>query len=660
MAKKNSSILWTVAQTGDNGIGKDGRDQAQKNVGLDTLYSGHHSDNGYYVKYLRQDTTTKNIVAEQAQTATTYSSSSKIPISGQGVAEAFTGLKMDEKSCQASQTVDKISESNGKISVTFQDIAIGGNQVTVANATAGKFVKVDASGHLLVSNYDGNDWSEVVCDSTQSGNQKADTNRTLIYLKQATNGQISAKFDDIAITGGQVTVGGGASANENKFVKVDSSGHLTLSTMKDSGWITARNYSVSASHTIDTLEQTTTGQITLTTKKIAIGGDQVTINGAAANEFVCTDNGRELIHSKVFFDNTEDHGYSIVNNDYLLIGHRNPSASTDTWHTSQIKFKTNDPYTALGHDGNWNLYTTSYIHQSNSGVYPELKIAKLGIERVSLFDEPTGTFTYNPCVTGTQLGTGTPLGTPEVLGYLVPPFTSQECTLLVSDPVDNTGKVLAITKVNNTEKLAWEYRSGPYILNMMWLDGGTFSFPDLSTKLTKLLRRLMELCNSSDPMGEQNVPDSMIQTGDTTKTMVKGFVYNSTGSDSTVEWHELIRVEKDHRQYTQSQVAAEEAYLLRLTFACYSSVDVEHTSSSTAWTPYVVPKQYLTTYTFESVSSNGSEASADYQYFKRVSNNSQYHFNYVHPKFKEQYVAPMYTIDTSGNYGTDPRVVYLL
>lgn len=660
MAKKNSSILWTVAQTGDTGIGKDGRDQAQKNVGLDTLYSDLQTGDGYYVKYLRQDATTNNIVTVQAQTASTYSSTSDAPISGKGVATAFTGLKMDEKSCLASQTVDKISESNGKISVTFQDIAIGGNQVTVANATAGKFVKVDASGHLLVSDYDGTDCNAVTYDKTKTGSDKADKYRTLVSLQQETNGQISAKFDDIAITGGQVTVGGGSSANENKFVKVDSSGHLTLSSMKDSGWITARNYSVSASHTIDTLEQTTTGQITLTTKKIAIGGDQVTINGAAANEFVCTNNASELIHSKVFFNNDEDHAYSIVNNDYLLIGHRNPSASTDIWHTSQITFKTNDPYTALGHDGNWNLYTTSYINQSSSGVYPELKIAKLGIERVSLFDEPTGTFTYNPCVTGSQVGTGNQLTTPEVLGYLVPPFTSQECTLLVSDPVDNTGKVLAITKVNNKEKLAWEYRSGPYILNMMWLDGGTYQFPDLSSKLSKLLNRLMELCNSSDPMGEQNVPDSMIQTGDTTKTMVKGFTYTTASNDSTVEWHDLVRVEKDHRQYTQSQVASEEAYLLRLTFVCYSSVDVKHPSSSEAWTPYVVPKQYVTTYTFESVSSNGSEASQDYQYFKRVTSNSQYHFNYIHPKFKEQYVVPMYAIDTSGTYGTDPRVVYLL
>jgi hypothetical protein len=659
MAKKNSSILWTVAQTGDSGIGKDGRDQAQKNVGLDTLYRDLQTGDRYYVKYLRQDTTTKNIVTVQAQTALTYSSSSEAPISGKGVAVAFTGLKMDEKSCQASQTVDKISESDGKISVTFQDIAIGGNQVTVANATAGKFVKVDASGHLLVSSYDGTDWSEIVCDGSATGNHKTGTNRTLIYLKQATNGQLSAQFDDIAITGNQVTVGNGSSDNSNKFVTVNSSGHLTLSTMKDSGWITARDYNVSASKTILNLEQSSTGQITMSTQDIAIGGDQVTINGAASNEFVCTDNSKELIHSKVFFDNNDSHVYSIVNDDYLLIGHRNTSASTDTWHTSQIKFKTNDPYTALGHDGNWNLYTTSYIHQSNSGVYPELKIAKLGIERVNLFDESTGTFTFNPCVTGTQLGTGTPLGTPEVLGYLVPPFTSQECTLSASNPVDNTGKVLAITKVNNTEKLAWEYRSGPYILNMLWIEGN-YQFPDLSTKLTKLLNRLMELCNSSDPKGELNVPDSMIQTGDTGKTMVRGFAYSSSGGDNTVEWHDLIRVEKEHRQYTQAQVASEEAYLLRLTFTCYSSVDVKPPSGSASRTPYLVPKQYLTTYTFESVSSNGSEASADYQYFKRVSNNDQYNFNYVHPHFKEQHVVPMYSIDTSGTYGTDPRVVYLL
>lgn len=663
MAKKNSSILWTVAQTGENGIGKDGRDQAQKNVGLDTLYSGHHSDNGYYVKYLRQDTTTKNIVAEQAQTASTYSSSSDAPISGKGVADAFTGLltglKMTEKSCSASQTIDKISESDGKISVSFQDIAISGNQVTVADAVAGKFVKVDASGHLLVSNYDGSSWNEVLCDTTESGNQKTGTSRTLIYLKQSTSGQLYARFDDIAITGGQVTVGGGSSANANKFVTVDSSGHLTLSSMKDSGWITTRSYSVSASHTIDTLEQTATGQLTLTTKKIAINGDQVTITGAAANEFVCTDNSSELIHSKVLFDNTAAHVYSLVNDDYLLIGHRDTSALTDTWHTSQIKIQTNDPYTALGHDGKWNLYTTSYIHQSSSQFHPELKIAKIGIERVSAFDEPTGTFAFNPCVTGTQLGTGNQLGTPEVLGYLVPPFTSQECTGLTT--VDNTGKVLAITKVSNKEKLAWEYRSGPYILNMMWIDGGIYQFPNLSTKLTKLLNRLMELCNSTDPMGESNVPDSMIQTGDTTKTMVKGFAYTTVNDDSTVEWFDLVRVEKDHRQYTsQSLVTTEEAYLLRLTFSCYSSIDVDHPSSSVAWTPYVVPKQYLITYTFESVSSDGSTASADYQYFTRVTDNSQCHFNYVHPTFKETYTMPMYSIDTSGNYGTDPRVVYLL
>jgi hypothetical protein len=472
MAKKNSSILWTVAQTGDNGIGKDGRDQAQKNVGLDTLYSGQHSNNGYYVKYLHQDTTTNNIVAEQAQTATTYSSSSTIPISGQGVADAIDKL-IAKANCTASQTVDEISIKNGKLSVTFQAIAIGGNQVTVANATADKLVKVDANGHLLISDYSGTDCNAVTYDNTKTGTNKADTNRTLVSLQQDTNGQISAQFGDIAI-----------------------------------------------------------------------GGDQVKISGAAASEFVCTDSNRELIHSNVFFDNTADHVYSIVNDDYLLIGHRDTSALTDTWHTSQIKFKTNDPYTALGHDGKWNLYTTSYIHQSNNISYPELKIAKLGIEQVSTFDEPTGTFTFNPCVTGIQLNSGNQLATPDVLGYLVPPFTSQECTISGGNPVDNTGKVLAITKVNNTEKLAWEYRSGPYILNMMWIDGGNYQFPDLSSKLSKLLNRLIELCNSSEPMGDLHVPDSMIQTGDTTKTMAKGFVYKTSGDNSTVEWHDLIRVEK--------------------------------------------------------------------------------------------------------------------
>ena len=54
MAKKNPSILWTVDQTGDV-IGKDGREKAQKNVGLGSYFVKSSKTNKNYVTHVTRE-----------------------------------------------------------------------------------------------------------------------------------------------------------------------------------------------------------------------------------------------------------------------------------------------------------------------------------------------------------------------------------------------------------------------------------------------------------------------------------------------------------------------------------------------------------------------------------------------------------------------------
>ena len=65
-----------------------------------------------------------------SDTVNTYSSSDTHPISGQGVAEALGTLDISDISNSASKTVLKITEADGKVGATFQDIAIAASQVT--------------------------------------------------------------------------------------------------------------------------------------------------------------------------------------------------------------------------------------------------------------------------------------------------------------------------------------------------------------------------------------------------------------------------------------------------------------------------------------------------------------------------------------------------
>lgn len=65
-----------------------------------------------------------------SDTVQTYSASGTTPISGQGVAAALGTLDITDISNTASKTVLKITETDGKVGATFQDIAIAASQVT--------------------------------------------------------------------------------------------------------------------------------------------------------------------------------------------------------------------------------------------------------------------------------------------------------------------------------------------------------------------------------------------------------------------------------------------------------------------------------------------------------------------------------------------------
>lgn len=107
----------------------------------------------------------------------------------------------------AGKTLATLTETDGKIAATFQDIAITGAQVTVASATNGNFAGLDASGHVVDSGKKATDFKPVqtaVVDPTASG----DASAFIATISQDANGVITATKANLPIaapTSGGVT-----------------------------------------------------------------------------------------------------------------------------------------------------------------------------------------------------------------------------------------------------------------------------------------------------------------------------------------------------------------------------------------------------------------------------------------------------------------------
>ena len=249
MTKRNTGVLWSVTQS----LNADEKKIAQDNMGLDTLYSSANSDNaGKYVKRVYRDSNGK-IVTVQSDTNSSfnYSDPGSAPINGVGVKAAidsitvkvdddtaalnrlmvttkredaifdgdfFSGLKKvspsghPEYSYVSVNCGEGLYISDGRYSEPGQlclneasSSTYGGIKIGYSSAGDNYAVQLDpTSKKAYVYVPTSSLVNEVTCSHDSEGSLRADPDRTITYLHQATNGQLSATFSDISIDFSQV------------------------------------------------------------------------------------------------------------------------------------------------------------------------------------------------------------------------------------------------------------------------------------------------------------------------------------------------------------------------------------------------------------------------------------------------------------------------
>lgn len=153
-------------------------------------------------------TSTKGIVQLASSIGATVGTENNKAATEKAVRDAINDLDVSDISgFGAGKTVATLTETDGKIAATFQDIAITGAQVTVASATNGNFAGLDASGHVVDSGKKAADFKPVqtaVADPTASG----DASAFIATISQDANGVITATKANLPIakpTSGSVT-----------------------------------------------------------------------------------------------------------------------------------------------------------------------------------------------------------------------------------------------------------------------------------------------------------------------------------------------------------------------------------------------------------------------------------------------------------------------
>lgn len=244
MTKRNTGVLWSVTQS----LNADEKKIAQDNMGLDTLYSSANSDNaGKYVKRVYRDSNGK-IVTVQSDTNSSfnYNDPSSAPINGVGVKAAIDSItvKVDDDTA----ALNRLMVTTKREDAIFDgDFFSGLKKVSPAGHTEYSYVSVNCGEGLYISDgrYNepgqlclseatastyggikigyssvGDNYAvqldptskkayvyvptstlvdEVTCSHDSEGDHRADPDRTITYLHQATNGQLSATFSNISI-----------------------------------------------------------------------------------------------------------------------------------------------------------------------------------------------------------------------------------------------------------------------------------------------------------------------------------------------------------------------------------------------------------------------------------------------------------------------------
>ena len=239
MTKRNTGVLWSVTQS----LNADEKKQAQDNMGLDTLYSGANTDSaGKYVKRVYRDSNGK-IVTVQSDTNSTfnYNDPSSAPINGVGVKSAIDSItvKVDDDTAALNRLMVTSKSGDNFFSGLTKVSPAGHPEYSYVSVNCGEGLYISGSsdatpGELRLSEAtastyggikigyvsDGDNYAvaldpqtkqayvyvptstlvnEVTCSHEGVGDKRADPDRTITYLHQATNGQLSVSFSDISI-----------------------------------------------------------------------------------------------------------------------------------------------------------------------------------------------------------------------------------------------------------------------------------------------------------------------------------------------------------------------------------------------------------------------------------------------------------------------------
>lgn len=267
MTKRNTGVLWSVTQS----LNADEKKIAQDNMGLDTLYSSANSDNaGKYVKRVYRDSNGK-IVTVQSDTNSSfnYNDPSSAPINGVGVKAAIDSItvKVDDDTAALNRLMVTTKREDA---IYGDDFFSGLKKVSPAGHTEYSYVSVNCGEGLYISDgrysepgqlclneassstyggikigYSsaGDNYAvqldptskkayvyvptsslvnEVTCSHDSEGSLRADPDRTITYLHQATNGQLSATFSDISIDFSQVHPETSSSYVNGEFVNLST------------------------------------------------------------------------------------------------------------------------------------------------------------------------------------------------------------------------------------------------------------------------------------------------------------------------------------------------------------------------------------------------------------------------------------------------------
>lgn len=243
MAKKNSSILWTVYQSGGDNtadvIGNQGRIKAQDNIGLgDGFIKAAVSKN--YVTNVSRDSNSGKLLVNVAQPSLSdlqgmgsTSANKAIVTAGDNdtaqngtlIAKTLTATNNPSNLTTNVFVSDITEDGQGNITFTTKTLstattsAIGGVKSTTTGTTAGRdyYVQVESNGQMKVNvpweNNTHYDSKTVICKTNNGTANTAVTSSETVYLNHVENNGVVSSHKIL-----------GTNCN----ITSDSSGHLTI------------------------------------------------------------------------------------------------------------------------------------------------------------------------------------------------------------------------------------------------------------------------------------------------------------------------------------------------------------------------------------------------------------------------------------------------